>query len=200
MSYLPKDAKRKAILDATLSLVVSCGFAGITARKVAAEMGAATGTIHHHFKSLDALKSEVVSYASEMAEEHDRQRIEGQSPLEALKTLLLPSKFPNREFENRVWLSAADEMWRNESLKDAYCRSMNWITDELETIIKRGIELGDFKPTLDARKCAWKFMATAFTISSYTYLGDDRLDLKTVDEIVMSDIETTLGITALNGS
>ena len=38
MGYLPKDEKRQAILEATLSLVASFGFAGITAHKLAQKM------------------------------------------------------------------------------------------------------------------------------------------------------------------
>ncbi|WBA79886.1 TetR family transcriptional regulator [Endozoicomonas sp. GU-1] len=194
MSYLPKDEKRKAILEATLSLVVSCGFAGITARKVAAEMGAATGTIHHHFSSLDELKTEVIRYAISSSVDSDLEAIKGLPPYEALQQMLLPSNFPDREFENRVWLSAADEMWRNEQLKTVYCESMISLTDLIEGVITLGQQQGLFDPALDSRQCAWKLMATSFTLSNYSYLGDSSLNLTAIDELVINDIRLTLGI------
>ncbi|WP_020583077.1 TetR family transcriptional regulator [Endozoicomonas elysicola] len=194
MSYLPKDEKRKAILEATLSLVVSFGFAGITARKVAAEMGAATGTIHHHFSSLDELKTEVIRYAVSSSVDCDLEAIKGLPPYEALLEMLLPSNFPDREFENRVWLSAADEMWRNEKLKTVYCESMVSLTDLVEGVINEGKATGLFHPVLDSRQCAWKLLATSFTLSSYSYLGDSSLNLQSIDELVINDIQLTLGM------
>lgn len=194
MSYLPKDEKRKAILEATLSLVVSCGFAGITARKVAAEMGAATGTIHHHFASLDELKTEVIRYAVSSSVDCDLEAIQELPPYEALLQMLLPSNFPDREFENRVWLSAADEMWRNEQLKTVYCESMASLTDLVEDVIILGQREGLFHPVLNNRHCAWKLLATSFTLSSYSYLGDSSLNLQAIDDLVINDIRLTLGM------
>ncbi len=196
MSYLSKDEKRKAILDATLSLVVSCGFAGITARKVAAEMGAATGTIHHHFSSLDELKTEVIRYAVASSVDCDLEAIRGLPPYEALLQMLLPSNFPDREFENRVWLSAADEMWRNDPLKAVYCESMASLTGLVEGVINQGQRVGLFHPVLESRHCAWKLIATSFTLSSYSYLGDSSLSLQVIDDLVINDIRLTLGINA----
>lgn len=194
MSYLPKDEKRKAILEATLSLVVSCGFAGITARKVAEAMGAATGTIHHHFASLDELKTEVIRYAVSSSVDRDLKAIKRLPPYEALLQMLLPSNLPDREFENRVWLSAADEMWRNEPLKTVYCESMVGLTDLVEKVIAQGQIDETFQLTLDKRHCAWKLIATSLTLSSYSYLGDKSLNLKAIDDLVIHDIRLTLGM------
>ncbi|CAM3802107.1 TetR family transcriptional regulator [Parendozoicomonas haliclonae] len=194
MSYLPKEEKRKAILDATLRLAVAHGFAGITARKVAAEMGTATGTIHHHFSSLDNLKQEAVHYAVQSAHEYDLQAIEGLSPYDALCRLLLPSNIPDREFDTRIWLSAADEMWRNEGLKQEFCQGMTSYTDSIESLIEQGCSQGLFKPILPPRQCAWKLSGTAFSLSSYTYLDDPSLDLPAVDAIILKDLQVTLGI------
>ncbi|WP_299731079.1 TetR family transcriptional regulator [uncultured Endozoicomonas sp.] len=194
MSYLSKDEKRKAILDATLSLVASSGFAGITARKVAARMGAATGTIHHHFSSLDELKSEVIRHAVSTTMESDVAAVKTLPPYEALLKILRPSQSANREFETRIWHSAADEMWRSEALKAVYCEAMHSLTDLIEEVITKGKEQGIFKPTLATRLCAWKLIAIAFTLSDYTYLGDPLLNLQTIDELVVHDIQLTLGM------
>lgn len=193
MSYLPKDEKRKAILEATLELVATVGFAGITARKVAARMGAATGTIHHHFASLDDLKSEVLRYSMAQSMAHNRQFIATLPPYETLLKILLSSNMKNREFENRVWLSAADEMWRNPMLKEAYSEAMLSLVAAVESVISNGVTTGVFTATLSVNQCAWKIVANALTLSSYTYLGQHALSLQSVDEMVIYDIQTTLG-------
>ncbi|MCV6588005.1 MAG: TetR family transcriptional regulator [Marinobacterium sp.] len=194
MRYLPKEEKRKAILEATLNLAASCGFAGITARKVATAMGTATGTIHHHFSSLSELKCEVVRYALEITCEKEKQAVKGLSPYEALIQLLLPSNMPDREFDTRVWNSAADEIWRNEAFKQEYSRAMRIYTGNLEAIIQRGCDEGAFTPVLSPRQCAWKLLATAFNLSDYTYLEDPDFDIDTANNIILQDIQVTLAI------
>ena len=194
MSYLPKEEKRKAILDASLSLVVCGGFANITARKVAQKMGAATGTIHHHFSSLSELKSEVLRYAISGSIASDREIIKNLPPYESLLQLLLPSNHVDREHENRVWVSAADEMLRNEALKSVYRQAMMGLIDEIEKVILTGQGTGLFHPTGDVRQCSWKLAATAITLTDYVHLNDSCLTLSAVDELVTKDIRLTLGM------
>ena len=194
MSYLPKEEKRKAILDAALSLVVSGGFASITARNVARQMGAATGTIHHHFSSLSELKSEVLRYAVGAAIKADRAAIKNLPPYESLLQLLLPSNYADREYENRVWVSAADEMSRNEALKGVYREAMAELIDEIEGVILQGQAAGIFHPKGNIRQCAWKLTATAFSLASYIDLDDHCLDMQAIDELVTADIQLTLGV------
>lgn len=194
MSYLPKEEKRKAILDATLSLVVSGGFASVTARKVAQQMGAATGTIHHHFSSLSELKSEVLRYAIANSMASDREAIKNLPPYESLLQLLLPSNYLDREHENRVWVSAADEMSRNEALKNVYRKAMRELIDEIENVILTGQSKGIFHPTGNTRQCSWKLAATAIALTDYVHLNDSGLTLQTADELVTRDIQLTLGM------
>ncbi len=195
MSYLPKEEKRKAILDAALTLVVSGGFASITARKVAQQMGAATGTIHHHFSSLSELKSEVLRYAVGTSMASDREAIKSLPPYESLLQLLLPSNYYlGREHENRVWVSAADEMLRNEALKKVYCKAMTGLIDEIENVILTGQSTGLFHPIVNTRQCSWKLAATAITLTDYVHLNDSGLTLQAADELVTKDIQLTLGM------
>ncbi len=65
MAYLAKEERRKAIILATLEVVKEKGFAGITTRAVAKQLDAATGIVHHHFKSLTELKCETLRYLSQ---------------------------------------------------------------------------------------------------------------------------------------
>ena len=194
MRYLPKEEKRKAILQATLNLAASCGFAGITARKVAATMGTATGTIHHHFSSLDELKCEALRYALAVSCEQAEQAIQGLEPFEALVQLLLPSNMPDREFDARIWNSAADEIWRNEAFKQEYSHAIRIYTGNVEQIIQRGCDSGEFNPILTPRQCAWKLLSAAFNLSDCTYLNDPELDVAAADKIILHDIQITLAV------
>ncbi len=194
MSYLPKEEKRKAILDATLSLVISGGFASVTARNVARQMGAATGTIHHHFSSLSELKSEVLRYAIDASIKADREAIKNLPPYDSLLQLLLPSNYSDREHENRVWASAADEMLRNEALKSVYRKTISELIDEVEKVIHKGQDSGIFHPEGNIRQYAWKLTVTSISLSNCICLDDDCLDMQAIDELVTRDIQLTLGM------
>ena len=195
MGYLTKDKKRQAILEAALALAASIGFAGITARKLAEKMGAATGTIHHHFSSLEELKNEAIQYHFEITMADDLRATQGLTAYQALLQLLLPSNFINREFEGRIWMSAEDEMWRNPKLKQTYSKAMVIFIEQLEMLIQKGVESGVFKLSEPARQCALKFQALSWSLCNYTHLGDEVLNLDTADSIVINDLQQTLGLT-----
>ena len=55
MAYLPREERRAAIIDAALSVLASGGFAALSARAVATELGGSPGLIHQHFASMDEL-------------------------------------------------------------------------------------------------------------------------------------------------
>lgn len=55
MAYLPREERRAAILEATIRVLRSDGFAGVSARSVAAAVGGSPGLIHQHFSSVTSL-------------------------------------------------------------------------------------------------------------------------------------------------
>ncbi|MBP6684249.1 MAG: TetR family transcriptional regulator [Leucobacter sp.] len=55
MAYLPRDERRAAIVEATIRVMRSAGFEGVSARSVAAEVGGSPGLIHQHFSSVSSL-------------------------------------------------------------------------------------------------------------------------------------------------
>ncbi|WP_025134313.1 TetR family transcriptional regulator [Leucobacter sp. PH1c] len=55
MAYLPRDERRAALIDAALRVIRSGGFAAVSARSVAQEIGGSPGLIHQHFASVGEL-------------------------------------------------------------------------------------------------------------------------------------------------
>src|SRR6478752_10532637 len=58
-------ARRKAIIDATLAVMVRKGLAATTVRDVAEEMGVSPGLVHHYFDSMDDLLATSFERAAE---------------------------------------------------------------------------------------------------------------------------------------
>ncbi|MGR4010504.1 TetR family transcriptional regulator [Leucobacter sp. 1207-22] len=52
MVYLPRDERRVALLDATFRVIRRDGFAAVSARAVADEVGGSPGLVHQHFTSV----------------------------------------------------------------------------------------------------------------------------------------------------
>ncbi len=81
------EATRRAILDATVSLIREEGFDKLTVRDICAAAGVTTGAFYHHFSSKDDLISQGFSsldaYLEKAMESHS-----GEGPLERLEALL----------------------------------------------------------------------------------------------------------------
>lgn len=106
MSYMAKDERRAAIVDAAMRVALRDGLMNITTRKVSAEMNAATGIVHHHFSSTADLRREVFQYF--VQEEHRRacERIQGMTPAAQLLSLLDYSGSTADDPDSRLWNDA----------------------------------------------------------------------------------------------
>lgn len=55
MAYLPREARRAAMIDAALEVIRADGFAAVSARSVAQAVGGSPGLVHQHFASVTEL-------------------------------------------------------------------------------------------------------------------------------------------------
>ncbi|WP_433329149.1 TetR/AcrR family transcriptional regulator [Spirillospora sp. CA-294931] len=109
------DARRRDVSEAVWRVLAERGFAGLTLRAVASEMGASTGLLTHYFPNKDAL----VTYALDLADQRtlDRERRTAPAPgMAALRAALLDVLPLDAESAamNRIWVGS----W-NRSLSDA---------------------------------------------------------------------------------
>lgn len=126
------DERRDEIVRATLRLVATKGFAGVTLRDVATEVGVVHGLIRHYFSSRDELVAAAFDHAvtSELA--HDRQLLDGLDPIAALAGWLAATN----ENHYLVWIDAWSEAPRTPALAAALARHH----DDCERILTRVIE------------------------------------------------------------
>ncbi|GIF77834.1 TetR/AcrR family transcriptional regulator [Asanoa siamensis] len=102
------DTRRVELAEGVWSILHRDGFAGLTLRKLAAQMGGTTGLITHYFAS----KDELVEFALELLHVHTDSRAVAQAPegsdaLTKLRARLL-SVLPLDDESvrlNRIWIS-----------------------------------------------------------------------------------------------
>ncbi len=194
MAYLVKEERRKAIILATLEVVKEKGFAGITTRAVARQLGAATGILHHHFKSLTDLKCEALRYLSQ---KHDNNCIlfsRDLPPTQALLHLISFNATPQEKAETSIWISAADEASRDPEFAHVYAevtnKSHEWICNNL----KEGVNTGEYTLTLPAELIAWKLMSLAFNLYDVSNLPNTDLTPDMAVQILKEELKSTLGL------
>ncbi|KZL12646.1 HTH-type transcriptional repressor KstR2 [Pseudovibrio axinellae] len=194
MAYLAKDERRKAIIIATLQVVAEKGFAGITTRAVATQLGAATGILHHHFSSLSELKCEALRFLSRKNEMKSRKMAQELTPTQSLLKILSFDATPEEKSEACIWISAADEAAREPEFGRVYAQESNryheWVCENL----KAGAKTGEFTLSLSPELAAWKLMTVAHNLYDVSSLPHTDLSPQMAVEILKQELIATLGL------
>ena len=102
------EARRRDVSEAVWQVMATHGFAGLTLRAVAAELGATTGLLTHYFPT----KRDLVAYALDLLEQRTvaRPRRAAGRGLAALRAALLDilPLTPEATDSNRIWVSSWD--------------------------------------------------------------------------------------------
>ena len=182
------DERRDEIVRATLRLVATKGFAGVTLRDVAAEVGVVHGLIRHYFASRDELVAAAFDDAVTRELESDRAQLDGLEPLAALAGWL--SATPEHHY--RVWIDAWSEAPRTPALAAALDRHHRDCERILIDLIERVVEAGaatSADPAADARMLTAVADGVAVQHHAMDIIGVDE-----ADTIVLGAAEQRLGL------
>jgi len=153
------DARREAIVDATVRVAVSKGLASTTVRDVATEMGTSSGLIHHYFDSMD----DVLAAAFDQVARQDlaiseRQMAAAPSPTAALRSFFGTYTPADKDWAFQLWLDAWAEAARRPAVQ-ATSRRLNLAWQELVAgIIQAGVADGSFR-CADPAGAAWRILS-----------------------------------------
>lgn len=159
MARMAPDARRQAIVDATLAVASRKGLATTTVRDVAAEMGTSSGLIHHYFDTMD----EVLAAAFEQAAGGDlaeaRRMVDhAEDALGQLAAFLAAYSPAQADSTMQLWLDAWSEAARRPALQ-AVSRRLNLEWHDLVVgILRRGDAEGTFRCP-DPEPAAWRILS-----------------------------------------
>lgn len=140
------EARRHDVSAAVWQVMATRGFAGLTLRAVAAELGATTGLLTHYFPTKQAL----VAYALDLLEERtlSRPRRQAGEGLAALRDAILDILPLTREStdSNRIWVSSWDNALADPALSADYARMYAKGRDRMVQRVIAAQEAGELPP------------------------------------------------------
>ncbi|MFJ6945070.1 TetR/AcrR family transcriptional regulator [Streptomyces wuyuanensis] len=148
------EGRRRDVSAAVWRVMSARGFAGLTLRAVAAELGATTGLLTHYFPTKQAL----VEYALDLLEQRtlSRPRRDSGEGLAALRDALLdilPLTAEATE-SNRIWVCSWDAALSDPVLSAEYARKYAQGRARLAERVARAQELGELPPGSSERIAA----------------------------------------------
>jgi AcrR family transcriptional regulator len=180
--------RREQIIAATLRLVARDGFAGVTLRDVAAEVGVVHGLIRHYFATREQLVAAAFDAAVRAEAVQDEELAEQLQPVAALADWLTTT--PREHY--LVWIDAWSEAPRNPELHAALTRHHRDSDLRLARIIERNVEAG-IATSADAEADARMLTALVDGVAvQHHAIG--LIDEAEADRIVFAAAEARLGL------
>ncbi|WP_310723306.1 TetR/AcrR family transcriptional regulator [Streptomyces sp. N2A] len=140
------EARRRDVSEAVWQVMATRGFAGLTLRAVAAQLGATTGLLTHYFPTKQAL----VEYALDLLEQRtlSRPRRQAGKGLAAVRDALLDilPLTPEATDSNRIWVSSWDAALSDPALSTGYARKYAQSRDRLSERVAAAQATGELPP------------------------------------------------------
>lgn len=159
MARLSPDDRRRAIVDAALSVARRQGLGSTTVRDVAAEMGTSSGLIHHYFTSMD----DVLAAAFEQAAGSDlaraREAVSAQQDAPSQLDAFIRSYAPAQsDWTMQLWLDA----WSEAARRPALQRVSRRLNREWQSLVRDIVEAGTASGAFVAAEpdaAAWRLLS-----------------------------------------
>ncbi|NRP18776.1 HTH-type transcriptional regulator BetI [Ensifer adhaerens] len=194
MVYMTRLARREAIIAAAIAVMLKDGFDGMTTRRVAAEMGAANGIIHHHFKTASELKCAAFQHYEAAARAEFVKMRPTLAATSALKLFVSDHTDNARENGMRFWAEAWRAAQADIALAEAYAEAVSCWHRLLCDIIADGIAADEFRTGAVSETIAWRILGLGIGLSSMAVLPVPLLSPPAVRNLMMQTVTDDLGI------
>lgn len=174
MRYLTRDDRREAILQAAMRVALAEGFNAMTVRRIASEGDVATGQVHHHFASANALKAE--AFIRLIDELLNIELVPPSAGWRAQLHSMLGSEDGMLEPYIRLWREALLLAHKEPEIKSAYVRTMEMWHDKVVQLIRQGREAGAFSDGDTAENIGWRLIALVCGLDGIWLLGMPDVD------------------------
>ncbi len=196
MSYMSRNERRTAILQAAVQVALREGFGQITTRKVCTELGVSTGLLHHHFTSTAALKNELFQYFTQQDLQNITQKTAHCTPAQQLFMLLDYSSTDLDDPSHKLWNDAWAEALYNQEFRQIYAEALNLMHARIVGIIIAGGASGEFQLPQDCAACAWRLMAFSQGIVGISLLNRTVLPPEELPSLLRTTLRNELGPSA----
>lgn len=187
------DDTREQIMHATYRVLAGSGYAGLSLGKIASESGLSKSSVYHFYDDKEDL---LVAFVEYMLEHFQREFAvaEDRDPTEQLRTFLavavgapVPSGRPESappEFGEFVELRA--QAVNNEAYRETFSRHDRVMSAELASIVRRGIDAGEFRDIDPDRFAEWflTFLSGAIFRSTTSYAVEPESLMETAEEVL----------------
>lgn len=190
MSYLNREERREAIVQAAMRVALSGGFTAMTVRHIAKEANMASGQVHHHFTSSGELKSE--AFVRVVREMLDVSLVAECASWREKLFFMLYSEEGKLGPHLRLWREAQILADSDSDIKSAYLLTMTMWHDETVNIIDKGASAGEFTLNDSAANIAWRFISLVCGLDGIYELGlkdvDDTAFMRHIQRIISLEL------------
>lgn len=137
------EARRAELAGAVWRVLARAGFAGLSLRAVAAEVGATTGLVTHYFPSRAALVRHALDLLHERTDAHLAPLAEGLEGYAALRTRLHGLLADDGLELSRIWVGFWGPALADPALRDLEAARYDRWRATLGPLVDRAIENGD---------------------------------------------------------
>ena len=158
----PSSERRIEILEAALTIFVKKGYSDTRMDDIVQEIGLSKGAIYHHFQSKRDLFISLIEHWMDQFSGIERgEKMRAKPSAEIIKEI---ARFTAKVFKrNPNWFLVEPEIWafanRDKEIKELASQLYSRVLSEFETLIKRGIEYGEFR-SVNERMIAMSIMAS----------------------------------------
>jgi AcrR family transcriptional regulator len=175
----PKGERtRRAILEAALELFAETGYQGTGLMAIGERAGVTHAAVLYHFGTSEGLLMAVLDERLRRFDEATRDAFDG-APLDVLAALPEIARFnaANPELTKMFVVLKAESIDARQPAHDYFVRHIRRTHRKLAEVLRRGIELGQFRADLDAHAKAAEIVAFLGGAEADAFLDPARLDL-----------------------
>jgi len=190
---------RERILEAACDLIASDGIDDVRIARVAMRAGASSALVHHYFSTREELLAQALVHSFESAGDERFGTEPDEQPANATAGLALAieSCLPVPGTQERdwtlwveLWLRAVRDPELRHVAEDLYRRYREWFA----AAIAAGLESGEFASTCSADELADLAIALIDGAGIRVLIGDPRLGIPAVRELVARALANELGV------
>ena len=154
-----EEDRRRAILDAAVTVVVERGYASARVSDIARLAGTSTGTVHYYFPTKVDVLDAALQHASERS--HQRHRAELATLTEPREQLLrlIDLQLPDADIADEwaIWLEFWNEARGRDELRERNQEIYTRWVSMIESIVRNGQRQGQFNQDVDPADFALRF-------------------------------------------